>query len=113
MLELIILGVSIPLLIFLLLRKRYLNKIVLTTEISHLEKNNIYIFHYVHGLFFKNSFTLTIKDDDEKIYVMKETNFYSGRRQVTISVFNNGVVFYTADLKNVARMEYYNIENAL
>ncbi|NCU31994.1 MAG: hypothetical protein EOM23_03440 [Candidatus Moranbacteria bacterium] len=110
MLDIIILSISVPFLVFLLLRRAYLRKIVLTTEISHLEKNNVYYFVYVHGLLFRRYFTLTIKEDDEKAYILRKTIFYGGNKSMSISVFQNGIAVYTVDLKSVVSMDFDSLD---
>lgn len=109
----IILSVAISLALSFLtfkIRDWRLGKKVLTTQIYSLEENFSYAFAYRHSFLNGKHMELTVPEGDEKTYLVKETVYYNYKKDVSISVFQNGITVHTIDLRNIIYEQKLNIE---
>lgn len=99
---LILLGIVSFLLIIVSITKAYLSKFIFTTRLYTMERTKSYHFKYKHGIFLRNTVTVSLYNEPEdKTYFIKETIYYSFKKHIQISVVQEGIIVYTIDLRNV------------
>jgi hypothetical protein len=106
----IIIAIGFLGLLFLKLRHIYLGKFLLTSTIYGMSYNSVYYFKYTHGIFFKKHFQITIEENDEKTYILKEKIYYNMEKDINISVLQKGIIIYTVDLRKVVLQDNFLIK---
>lgn len=97
-------------LFFFKLRSIRLRKYILTTRMVTLENGSTYAYGYKHSFLNQKHFQLTIPEDSENIYVMKETTYYNYKKDVEVSIFRGVLVIYTIHLRNIFYEEKLNLD---
>lgn len=75
-------------------------KVILQSEISKLEVDQVYTIVFKKSIFSKTS-SLTITTKQHHLSLMTKNTLYSGRTDIYIQVSTNNVTVYSAYLRNV------------
>jgi len=111
--EIILLSVAITLTVSFFIfkfRSWILGRLILTTQIYTLNKNSAYVWGYRHSFLNGKHMELTLLENDDKTYIVKEVVYYNYKKDVAISVFKDGIAVQTIDLRNVIYHQILDIE---